>query len=62
MTTIWVDAHLPPAITTWITNNFDVTTVFLRELGLKDPETFEATKAEGAILTTKDIAFSSFPL
>ncbi|MGF1569937.1 MAG: DUF5615 family PIN-like protein [Nodosilinea sp.] len=63
MTTIWVDAHLSPAIATWITNNFDVTAVALRDLGLRDaedaedPEIFEATKVQDAILMTKDRDF-----
>jgi len=60
MTTIWVDAHLSPAIATWITNNFDVTAVALRFLGLRDAEDseiFEAAKAESAILMTKDNDF-----
>ncbi|MGB3517962.1 MAG: DUF5615 family PIN-like protein [Elainellaceae cyanobacterium] len=60
MTTIWVDAHLSPAIATWITNNFDLTAVALRNLGLRDaedPEIFEAAKAQGAILMTKDNDF-----
>ena len=60
MTTIWVDAHLSPAIATWITNNLDVTAVALRVLGLRDAEDseiFEAAKAESAILMTKDNDF-----
>ncbi|MGG6241547.1 DUF5615 family PIN-like protein [Nodosilinea sp. AN01ver1] len=60
MTTIWVDAHLSPAIATWINNNFDVIAVALRDLGLRDaedPEIFEAAKAQGAILMTKDRDF-----
>jgi predicted nuclease of predicted toxin-antitoxin system len=60
MTTIWVDAHLSPAIATWITANFDVTAVALRDLSLRDAEDseiFEAAKAQGAILMTKDRDF-----
>jgi predicted nuclease of predicted toxin-antitoxin system len=48
MTTIWIDAHLPPTIATWITHTFGVTAVALRDLGLRDaedPEIFEAAKA-----------------
>lgn len=51
MTIIWVDAHLSPAIATWITNTFGVTAVGLREIGLRDaedPEIFEASRAQGA--------------
>jgi predicted nuclease of predicted toxin-antitoxin system len=38
MTTIWVDAHLSPAIATWIIDTFGVTAVALRDLGLRDAE------------------------
>lgn len=38
MTTIWIDAHLSPAIATWITNTFGVTVVALLDLGLRDAE------------------------
>ncbi len=60
MTTIWIDAHLSPAIATWIMNNFEVTAVALRDLGLRDaedPEIFEAAKSQGAIFMTKDRDF-----
>jgi len=36
--TIWVDAHLSPAIATWITSTFGVEAVALRNLGLRDAE------------------------
>ncbi|MGI0494471.1 DUF5615 family PIN-like protein [Alkalinema pantanalense CENA528] len=60
MITIWIDAHLSPAIATWITNTFAVTAIALRDLGLRDaedPEIFEAAKAQGVILMTKDSDF-----
>lgn len=60
MTTIWIDAHLSPAIATWITSTFGVTAVALRDLGLRDaedPEIFEAAKAQGVIFMTKDSDF-----
>ena len=60
MTIIWVDAHLSPAIATWITNTFGVTAVSLREIGLRDaedPEIFEASRAQGVIVMTKDSDF-----
>ena len=60
MTTIWIDAHLSPAIATWITNNFAVTAVALRDLGLRDaedPEIFETAKAQGVVFMTKDSDF-----
>lgn len=58
--TIWVDAHLSPAIATWITSTFGVEAVALRDLGLRDaedPEIFEAAKAQRAIVITKDSDF-----
>jgi predicted nuclease of predicted toxin-antitoxin system len=60
MTTIWIDAHLSPAIATWITNTFGVTAIALRDLGLRDaedPEIFEAAKAQKVIFMTKDSDF-----
>lgn len=60
MTTIWVDAHLSPAIATWITDTFGVTALALRDLGLRDaedPEIFEAAKAQRVIFMTKDSDF-----
>jgi predicted nuclease of predicted toxin-antitoxin system len=60
MTTIWIDAHLSPAIATWITTTFGITAIALRDLGLRDaedPEIFEAAKSQGVILMTKDSDF-----
>ncbi|WNZ25726.1 DUF5615 family PIN-like protein [Leptolyngbya sp. NK1-12] len=60
MTTIWIDAHLSPAIATWITSTFEVTAIALRDLGLRDaedPEIFEAAKSQGVIFMTKDSDF-----
>jgi len=61
MTTIWIDAHLSPAIATWITNTFGVTALALRDLGLRDaedPEIFETAKAQEVIFMTKDSDFA----
>jgi predicted nuclease of predicted toxin-antitoxin system len=58
--TIWVDAHLPPAIATWITSTFGITALALRDIDLRDaedPEIFEAAKAQGVIFMTKDSDF-----
>lgn len=58
--TIWVDAHLSPAIAAWITNTFKLTALALRDIGLRDaedPEIFEAAKAQGVIFMTKDRDF-----
>jgi predicted nuclease of predicted toxin-antitoxin system len=48
--TIWVDAHLSPAIAIWIVSTFGIRALALRDLGLRhaeDPEIFEAAKAQG---------------
>ncbi|MEO0406561.1 MAG: DUF5615 family PIN-like protein [Cyanobacteria bacterium P01_A01_bin.135] len=60
MTAIWIDAHLSPAIATWITSNFKIAAIALRDLGLRDaedPEIFEAAKAQSVIVMTKDRDF-----
>lgn len=60
MMIIWVDAHLSPAIATWMTNTFGVTALSLREIGLRDaedPEIFEASRVQGVIVMTKDSDF-----
>jgi predicted nuclease of predicted toxin-antitoxin system len=60
MTTIWIDAHLSPAIATWISNTFGVTAIALRDIALRDaedPEIFEAAKFQNVILMTKDSDF-----
>jgi predicted nuclease of predicted toxin-antitoxin system len=57
---IWIDAHLSPAIATWIIMTFDITAIALRDLGLRDaedPEIFEKAKAQDVILMTKDSDF-----
>jgi len=45
--TIWVDAQLSPAIAEWISVNFSVPAVALRDLGLRD-ETDRAIFLRGA--------------
>ena len=60
MTTIWIDAHLSPAIATWMTGTFGIAAVTLRDLGLRDAEDteiFEAAKAQSVIFMTKDSDF-----
>lgn len=55
--TIWVDAHLSPAIATWITSTIRIKALALRDVGLRDAEDleiFEAAKAEGVIFMSKD--------
>lgn len=58
--TIWVDAHLSPAIANWITATFGIPALALRDLGLRDaedPEIFEAAKSQEVIFMTKDSDF-----
>lgn len=59
--TIWIDAHLSPAIATWITNTFGITAFALRDVDLRDAEDaeiFEAAKAQEIIFITKDSDFA----
>ena len=58
--TIWIDAHLSPAIATWITNTFGITALALRSVSLRDAEDFEIfeeAKVQRAISMTKDSDF-----
>ena len=58
--TIWIDAHLSPAISIWITATFGISALALRDIGLRDAEDaeiFEAAKAQGIIFITKDSDF-----
>ncbi|MBE9235101.1 MAG: DUF5615 family PIN-like protein [Sphaerospermopsis kisseleviana] len=57
---IWVDAHLSPAIATWISQTFSITALALRDVGLRDAEDeeiFAAAKDKGVIFMTKDSDF-----
>ncbi len=59
--TIWLDAHLPPAIASWLTTTFGVPAVAVRDLGLghaQDPSIFDAARAVGAVVMTKDSDFA----
>ena len=58
---LWIDAQLSPALATWISEEFSILAVPLRDVGLRDStdrEIFLAAKREGAIVITKD---SDFP-
>jgi predicted nuclease of predicted toxin-antitoxin system len=57
---IWVDAQMSPAIAAWISSNYAVSAVAIRDLGLrdaKDKEIFEAARQEKAVVMTKDSDF-----
>ena len=55
--TIWIDAQMSPAIAAWVANNFAVSAVAIRDLGLRDAEDeeiFQAARRENTIVMTKD--------
>lgn len=57
---IWVNAQLSPAIAKWISDNFYVDAVAVRELGLRDAtdtEIFAAARKASAVVMTKDRDF-----
>lgn len=58
--TIWIDAQLSPAIAVWISQNFQVSAIALRDLGLRDAndkEIFFKARNTAAIVMTKDSDF-----
>jgi predicted nuclease of predicted toxin-antitoxin system len=57
---LWIDAQMSPAIVTWISSNFAMNAIAVRDLGLRDAtdyEIFLAAKRENAIVMTKDKDF-----
>ncbi len=57
---IWLDAQLPPAIATWICENFPVHSIAVRDLNLRDAgdhEIFFAARKANSIVMTKDSDF-----
>lgn len=57
---VWVDAQMSPAIAVWISSNFSIEAVAVRDLGLKDAkdkEIFQAARLENAVVMTKDSDF-----
>lgn len=58
--TIWLDAHVSPALAPWIEERFGVPARFVRDLGFlhaKDSEIFFAAKSVDAAIMTKDHDF-----
>jgi len=58
--TIWVDAHLSPALAPWLAGSFGVKAVHLRDLGLRDAKDFaifQAARRAKAVVLTKDADF-----
>ena len=57
---IWLDAQLSPRLTRWISENFGVECLHVRNLGLQDaedPEIFQKARDSGAVVMTKDEDF-----
>jgi predicted nuclease of predicted toxin-antitoxin system len=57
---IWLNAQLPPAIASWISENFNVECVAVRELSMQraiDSDNFMAARNEQAVVITKDSDF-----
>jgi predicted nuclease of predicted toxin-antitoxin system len=57
---IWLDAHLSPSLGLWISREFSVSAVPIRDLGLRnaeDREIFLAGSKENAVVMTKDTDF-----
>ncbi len=57
---LWLDAQLPPSAAPWITATFGIEAHAVRDLGLrnaKDPPIFQAARAAGAVVMTKDSDF-----
>jgi predicted nuclease of predicted toxin-antitoxin system len=58
---IWIDAHLSPAISSWITATFDIPALALRDVGLRDAEDaeiFEVAKAKTSFSSPKTAILS----
>jgi predicted nuclease of predicted toxin-antitoxin system len=59
--TVWLDAHLPPALAPWLAATFGLAAVAVRDLGLRealDPPIFDAARSAGAAVMTKDADFA----
>jgi predicted nuclease of predicted toxin-antitoxin system len=57
---IWLDAQLSPAMASWISREFSVEAVAVRDLGLRnasDSEIFLAARQANAVVMTKDADF-----
>ena len=57
---IWIDAQMSPVIAVWITANFPVTCLAVRDVGLRDAEDreiFLQARKQSAIVMTKDSDF-----
>lgn len=58
---IWLDAHLSPRVARWIRESLGHEAEAIRDVGLRDAEDetiFQAARAKGVILLTKDKDFA----
>jgi predicted nuclease of predicted toxin-antitoxin system len=58
---IWLDAQLSPQLVPWLESRFGVSTLAVRDLGLRDAtdrEIFVAAREAGAVVITKDRDFT----
>ena len=56
----WIDAQLPPTLADWLSEQFMVEAIALRDIGLRDAddtEIFEQARLQNAIVITKDSDF-----
>lgn len=56
----WVDAQLPPSLAKWLSENFQVEAISLRDMGLRDAqdrEIFDAAKLQDVVIISKDSDF-----
>lgn len=58
--TLWLDAHLSPSLSGWLSARFDVNAYAVRDLGLRDASDasiFAAARSARAVVVTKDADF-----
>ncbi len=56
----WVDAQLPPQLSNWLNETFEVEAYALRDLQLrdaKDEEIFQKARQQGIVIISKDYDF-----
>lgn len=56
----WVDAQLPPALATWLSDRYGVDAFPLRDLGMRDAtdgEIFDAARQADTVIISKDSDF-----
>ena len=58
---LWLDAQLSPQLAPWLTRQYGIAALAVRDLGLRDAtdrEIFAAAREAGAIVITKDRDFT----